>query len=206
MQPFSTSAAAPTPNPRLARLADGTPHPPFAPQPFTTLPAPLPPASTTTTEAMMPNALPPVAPHTPMMPNALQPGRTPMPNALPPGAALSKPSHLARTQVASFVLDSSSAALPAEPATYPLTFPAFPEAAGATMLAPIEPSGLNYWGNAPTSTEHEVQDDQILFARGSQPVDQLDPVRVVLPLAPNDETRIEMSSADRRTLELQRRR
>ncbi len=148
-QPYHARALSPAPaiapdNVRLMRLAEGTPHPPCAPQPFTSLPAP---------------------------------NSRPLPGMPAP--------HLARTQPQSFVLESSTAA---RPAAYPLTFPAFPEAAGATMLAAVEPSGLNYWG--PHPTEVEVQDDQIIFARGSQPVDQLEPVRRTLPASPSDETRI----------------
>jgi hypothetical protein len=139
---FSPAPAIAPDNVRLMRLAEGTPHPPYAPQPFTSLPVP--------------------------------PAR-PLPG-LP----------AARTQLQSFVLENSTSALPVDPAPYPLTFPAFPEAAGATMLAPVEPSGLNYWG--PQPTEIEVQDDQILCARGSQPAESF---RRTMPLAsPSDETRI----------------
>ena len=140
---FSPAPAIAPDNVRLMRLAEGTPHPPYAPQPFTSLPAP---------------------------------HARPLPGLPAP--------HLAQLQ--SFVLENSTTALPADPAPYPLTFPAFPEAAGATMLAPVEPSGLNYWG--PQPTEIEVQDEQILFARGSQPAESF---RRTMPLAsPSDETRI----------------
>lgn len=91
----------------------------------------------------------------------------------------------------SFVLEMSSTELPEAQSTahYPLTFPAFPEAAGATALAPIEPSGLNRWG---ASTEVEAAGDfEVRFARGSQPAPHLDPLRMTLPHASADaETRI----------------
>ncbi len=154
-QPYHARAFSPAPaiapeNVRLMRLAEGTPHPPFAPQPYSSLPAP-----------------------------------RPLPGMPAP--------HLAHTQPQSFVLKNSAAL----PAAYPLTFPAFPEVAGATMLAPVEPSGLNYWG--PLPTEVEVTDEQIIFARGSQPADQLEPIRRTMPRAsPSDETRIVRPSQRRR--------
>ncbi len=96
------------------------------------------------------------------------------------------------------------------PAPYPLTFPAFPEAAGAVMLAPIEPSGLNYWGPPSAEIEapidHEIEGDYaVQFARGSQPVEHLDPLRVCLSHASHDdETRIAPAPQplDKRTFDL----
>jgi hypothetical protein len=139
---------------------------------------------------------PPIANPQPFV--GLPAAHRPLPS-MPAHAAPTVAPHLAPQ---SFVLEMSSHQLPdaQETAHYPLTFPAFPEAAGATELAPIEPSGLNYWGNAKTEVEEPVQ-----FARGSQPVEHLDPIRMALPHArPDDETRVAMAPADKRTFEYRR--
>jgi hypothetical protein len=195
LQPASY-AAAHAPSARRARLADGTPQPPITnPQPFVALPQPArhlvvtqfashaPAAATHLTATQF-------ASHAPAGPSHLA--------ATNDSAATAHfaPAHLP----ASFVLEMSAANLPEQPAPYPLTFPAYPDSA-STVLTDVEPSGLNYWG-APSQTEIDAVDIQ--FARGSQPVEQLDPIRIALPqAAPQDtETRIApmpLAPADRRT-------
>ncbi len=88
------------------------------------------------------------------------------------------------------------------PAPYPLTFPAFPDAVGS-VLSPIEPSGLNYWG--PPNTE-STEIDAVQLARGSQPVDQLDPFRLVLQVTPDAENRLAQMPVALKPHEMARRR
>lgn len=83
------------------------------------------------------------------------------------------------------------------PAPYPLTFPAFPEPAGVVMLQPIEPSNINRW--------HDPSADYAIpFARGSQPADQFEPMRILpadaqtMIIEPSDSTTLVSHGAPRR--------
>lgn len=126
--------------------------------------------------------------------------------AMPPPSHVGAPSYVSDSDSTKHFarhLDPSSTE--GAPAAYPLTFPAYPDAAGSTLAA-IEPSGLNrYWG-PPSKTDVDVCPNfpgprfgapGPQFARGSQPVEQLDAYR--RPLPADAETRIAPMPADAET-------
>lgn len=68
------------------------------------------------------------------------------------------------------------------PAPYPLTFPAFPEAAALVMLPAHRWEVASAVDDGPTIRDpYPERDYAMQFARGSQPVERLEPIRMILP-------------------------
>ncbi len=97
-------------------------------------------------------------------------GPTILPTAIAPAMVVPRRARLAEGTAQPPILDPQPYVAPAP---YPLTFPAFPEAANAVMLSPIESSQV--------SAVQPEPDYAIQFARGSQPTEHLEPIRMTLP-------------------------